>query len=99
MSFGGEGSNLALRTAIINSVAAGVTYAAAEGNDAKDASSVIPASYPEVMAVSAIVDTDGKCGGISSATTAGNDDTLADFSNFGSVVDIAAPGVLIKSTA
>jgi len=99
MSFGGEGSSTALRTAIINSVSAGVTYAAAAGNDDKDALTVIPASYPEVIAVSAIVDTDGKCGGLSSSTTAGNDDTLADFSNFGSVVDIAAPGVLIKSTA
>jgi subtilisin family serine protease len=99
MSFGGEGSSTALRTAIINSVSSGVTYAAAAGNDDKDASTVIPASYPEVMAVSAIVDTDGKCGGLSTPTSAGNDDALADFSNFGSVVDIAAPGVLIKSTA
>ncbi len=98
LSFGGEGTNTALRTAIINSVISGVTYAAA-GNDEKDASTVIPASYPEVMAVSAIVDKDGKCGGLSSPTSAGNDDTLADFSNFGSVIDIAAPGVLIKSTA
>ena len=99
MSFGGTGSSTALRTAIVNSVSAGVTFAAAAGNDDKDASTVIPASYPEVIAVSAIVDTDGKCGGLSSSTTAGNDDTLASFSNFGSVVDIAAPGVLIKSTA
>ena len=98
LSFGGDGSSIAFRTAIINSVASGVTYAAAAGNGAKDASSVIPASYPEVIAVSAIVDTDGKCGGISTPTTAGNDDTLADFSNFGSVVDMAAPGVLIKTT-
>ena len=98
MSFGADGTNTALRTAIINSVAAGVTYAAAGGNDAKDASSVIPASYPEVIAVSAIVDTDGKCGGLSTPTTTGSDDTLADFSNFGSVIDIAAPGVLIKTT-
>ena len=99
LSFGGDGSNTALRTAIINSVLSGVTYAAAAGNDEKDASTVIPASYPEVIAVSAIVDTDGKCGGLSTSTSSGNDDTLADFSNFGSVVDIAAPGVLIKSTA
>ena len=99
LSFGVVGSGTALRSAIINSVAAGVTYAAAGGNDANDASSTIPASYPEVIAVSAIVDTDGKCGGMSVGTTAGSDDTLADFSNFGSVIDIAAPGVLIKTTA
>ena len=100
LSFGGDGSSDALHSAITKSVAAGVTYAAAAGNDAEDASTVIPASYPEVIAVSAIVDTDGKCGGLSSIqTTAGNDDTFADFSNFGPVVDMAAPGVLIKTTA
>jgi subtilisin len=100
LSFGGDGSSDALHNAIIKSVAAGVTYAAAGGNEAKDASSVIPASYPEVVAVSAIVDTDGKCGGTSAIqTTAGKDDTLADFSNFGPVIDMAAPGVLIKTTA
>lgn len=50
LGFGSEGTNTAaLRTAIINSVISGVTYAAA-GNDEKDASTVIPASYPEVMA-------------------------------------------------
>ena len=44
LSFGAVGSSTALRSAIINSVAAGVTYAAAGGNDANDASSTIPAS-------------------------------------------------------
>jgi subtilisin family serine protease len=64
-----------------------------------DASSVFPASYPEVIAVSAIVDIDGKCGSTSSiATTAGKDDTFASFSNYGPVVDLAAPGVLLKTT-
>jgi subtilisin family serine protease len=99
LSFGGDGSSDALRTAISKSVSAGVTFAVAAGNGAKDASSVIPASFPEVMAVSAIVDTDGKCGGISTiSTTAGKDDAFASFSNFGSVIDMAAPGVLIKTT-
>ena len=99
LSFGGDGSSDALHTAIIKSVSAGVTYVTAAGNEAKDASSVIPASFPEVIAVSAIVDTDGKCGAKSSiSTTAGKDDTFASFSNYGSVIDIAAPGVLIKTT-
>jgi subtilisin len=99
LSFGEDGPNDALHTAIINSVAAGVTYVVAAGNEAKDASSVIPASYPEVIAVSAIVDTDGKCGGISAISTkAGKDDNFASFSNYGSVVDMAAPGVQIKTT-
>jgi subtilisin len=99
LSFGGDGSSDAFHTAIIRSVSAGVTYVVAAGNEAKDASSVIPASFPEVIAVSAIVDTDGKCGAKSSiSTTAGKDDTFASFSNYGSVIDIAAPGVLIKTT-
>ena len=99
LSFGAVGKNDALHNAIIKSVAAGVTYTAAAGNDGMDASSVFPASFPEVIAVSAIVDTDGKCGGKSSiSTTAGKDDTFASFSNYGSVIDMAAPGVLIKTT-
>ena len=100
LSFGAVGQNKALHSAIIKSVAAGVTYTAAAGNEAIDASSVFPASYPEVIAVSAIVDTDGKCGGISGiSTTVGKDDSFASFSNYGSVIDLAAPGVLIKTTA
>ena len=98
LSFGGDGSSDALRAAISKSVSAGVTYVAAAGNEAKDASTVIPASYSEVIAVSAVVDTDGKCGSKSTSTSSGNDDTFASFSNFGSVVDMAAPGVLIKTT-
>jgi subtilisin len=99
LSFGAVGKNDALHNAIIRSVAAGVTYTAAAGNNGMDASSVIPASFPEVIAVSAIVDTDGKCGGTSSiSTTAGKDDTFAAFSNYGSVIDMAAPGVVIKTT-
>jgi subtilisin family serine protease len=99
LSFGAVGKNDALHNAIIRSVEAGVTYAAAAGNEGMDASNVFPASYPEVIAVSAIVDTDGKCGGISpTGTTAGKDDTLASFSNYGPVVDLAAPGVLVKTT-
>jgi subtilisin len=100
LSFGAIGQNTALHNAIINSVAAGVTYVAAAGNEGVDASSVFPASYPEVIAVSAIVDLDGRCGAFSSITTpVGKDDTFARFSNYGPVVDVAAPGVLIKTTS
>lgn len=99
LSFGAIGQNTALHSAIIKSVAAGVTFTAAAGNEGVDASSVFPASFPEVIAVSAIVDTDGRCGTISSIVTpAGKDDTFARFSNYGSVVDVAAPGVYIKTT-
>ncbi|MDW0199227.1 MAG: S8 family serine peptidase, partial [Nitrososphaeraceae archaeon] len=45
LSFGGDGSSDAFHTAISKSVSAGVTYVVAAGNEAKDASSVIPASF------------------------------------------------------
>ncbi|MGC1131727.1 MAG: S8 family peptidase, partial [Nitrososphaeraceae archaeon] len=98
MSFGCECESSALDTAINNSVAKGITYVAAAGNSGSDTSTFSPANNPNVIAVSAIVDTDGKCGALGQSTSAGNDDSFASFSNFGSTVDIAAPGVIIYST-
>lgn len=98
MSLGCECSSSALNTAITNSVAKGVTYVVAAGNSAKDAGTFSPANHPDVIAVSAIADSDGKCGGLGPSTPYGADDTFASFSNFGSVVDMAAPGVQIYST-
>ena len=48
--------------------------------------------------VSAIGDSDGKCGGTGPWTGYGKDDRLAIFSNYGAVIDIAAPGAKIYST-
>jgi subtilisin family serine protease len=98
LSFGCECNSPALDAAINNSVQAGITYVVAAGNEHKDASTSSPASNPNVITVSAIADSDGKCGGIGPPTKHGNDDTLADFSNFGKAVSIAAPGVNILST-
>lgn len=98
MSLGGEFTSLALNAAIANSVDRGVTYAVAAGNSKKDAATFSPANHPDVLAVSALADSDGRCGGLGTATASGGDDTFASFSNFGSVVDIAAPGVAILST-
>ena len=98
LSFGCECHSQALETAINNSVAAGVTYVVAAGNSHKDALTFSPANIPNVIAVSAIVDTDGKCGGIGQSTKYGKDDTLASFSNYGRTVKMAAPGVNILST-
>jgi len=98
LSFGGEGPDDVLHTAIKNSVAAGVTYAVAAGNEATNAKSTVPASFPEVIAVSAIADSDGKCGSKGPSTKYGSDDTLASFSNYGSVIDMAAPGVSVQTT-
>lgn len=97
MSLGGGNSD-ALNKAIAKSVSAGVVYAVAAGNSAVDASTSSPANSPDVICVSAIVDTDGQPGGAGDATSYGVDDSFASFSNFGAAVDIAAPGVNIRST-
>src|SRR5918996_971760 len=98
MSFGCACSSQALDTAINKAVAAGITFVAAGGNENKDARLYSPANNPNVMAVSAIVDTDGKCGAKGPSTNFGADDRLASFSNYGSTIDMAAPGVGVLST-
>jgi subtilisin len=104
MSLGGSGSDTGcndggLHRAICNSVARGVTYAVAAGNASGDAKNHVPAAYDEVMTVSALADFNGKAGGGAAPTCrADQDDTFADFSNFGADVDLIAPGVCILST-
>jgi subtilisin len=98
LSFGCKCTSSALDTAINNSVAAGITYVVAAGNSGEDESSWSPASNPNVISVAAIADSDGKCGGLGPKTSYGSDDSLASFSNFGSKVTIAAPGVNIHTT-
>ncbi|MCP3820397.1 PKD domain-containing protein [Streptomyces sp. A3M-1-3] len=89
----------ALSTAIANLVDKGVVVVVAAGNNGKDASSFFPASHPDVITVSALADFNGAPGGGAASTCrAETDDTLADFSNFGSTVEIAAPGTCIYST-
>jgi subtilisin family serine protease len=99
VSLGAEFQSASLDQAISNSVDAGVVYAVAAGNSSKDASSFSPASHPDVITTSAMADFDGQAGGAGTATCrADQDDTLADFSNYGPLVEIAAPGVCIYST-
>ncbi len=110
MSLGGSGAddgncgltnNDALHQAICRSVAAGVTYVVAAGNETDNAANHVPAAYDEVITVSALSDSDGKpggTGGAPSCRTGERDDYFASFSNFGPDVDIAAPGVCILST-
>ncbi len=76
-----------LHAAICASVAAGVTYVVSAGNDSVNASGVTPASYPEVIAVSAMADWDGQPGGLAPPHLCGTldsslfqDDTFAFFS-------------------
>jgi subtilisin family serine protease len=101
MSLGCECSSSALDQALTKSTEAGVVYVVAAGNSAKDAATFSPANHPRVITVSAMADFDGKAGGDADPTCrsdVGADDTFATFSNYGSKVDIAAPGVCINST-
>lgn len=58
----GKSNNDSMHRAICNSVAEGVTYTVAAGNDHGDAKKTIPAAYDEVITVSALADFDGKPG-------------------------------------
>ena len=92
-----------LHQAICRLYKAGITVVAAAANERRSAAGYVPAAYNEVITVSALADTDGKPGGLGgnrcfSWGTYDVDDTFADFSNFGSDVDIIAPGKCIWST-
>jgi subtilisin family serine protease len=80
MSLGG-GVSSALEMAVKNSVADGVTYAVAAGNDSRDACRFSPARVPEAITVSATANSDSK----------------PSWANYGSCVDLFAPGVGIRS--
>ena len=89
----------ALHLAICNSVAAGVSWIAAAGNTADDFQRLVPASYSEVLTVTAMADFNSQPG-----DGAGTDDAFASFSSFATLASdqahtIAAPGRSILSTA
>ncbi len=95
----GTSSSASLCAAVANSVAAGVVYAVAAGNNGADAANFSPANCVPAITVSALADFDGLPGGLGASTCrADEDDTLANFSDFGALVDVAAPGVCIAST-
>ncbi|MEU7645505.1 S8 family peptidase [Streptomyces huasconensis] len=80
MSLGG-GASTSLDNAVKNSIADGVTYAVAAGNEGVNAANSSPARVPAAITVGAT----------------GSNDAKASWSNYGSVLDIFAPGVSIKA--
>ncbi|MER7063596.1 serine protease [Streptomyces albidoflavus] len=81
MSLGG-GADAALDQAVRNSIASGVTYGVAAGNENQNAGNVSPARVTEAITVGSTTNTDAR----------------SSFSNWGTVVDIFAPGSSITSS-
>ena len=78
----GGGLSSALDTAVTNSINDGVTYSIAAGNSNADACTTSPADVPSAITVGATTISDAR----------------ASFSNFGTCVDIFAPGNNITSS-
>lgn len=104
LSLGGRGTpstcaSNALHRAVCKVVnQRGISVVVASGNEGQPAANFIPANFPEVITVSAFADTNGVPGGGGGSCAGQVDDTYASFSNYGPEVDIAAPGVCIRST-
>ncbi|MEQ1692248.1 MAG: S8 family peptidase [Gemmatimonas sp.] len=78
----GGGKSTALDNAVSNSIADGVSYAIAAGNSNRDACNFSPARTPAAITVGATTSTDAR----------------ASYSNYGSCLDIFAPGSSITSS-
>ncbi|MDI3097724.1 S8 family serine peptidase [Streptomyces sp. AN-3] len=77
----GGGADSALDTAVRNAIASGVTFVVAAGNESTNASTKSPARVTEAITVGATTSSDAR----------------ASYSNYGSVLDIFAPGSSITS--
>jgi subtilisin family serine protease len=77
----GGSASNAIDTAVRNSISAGVTYVVAAGNSNRNACNYSPARVPEAITVGATTSSDAR----------------SSFSNFGSCLDIFAPGSDIMS--
>ena len=82
MSLGG-GKSAALEQAVANSIADGVTYAVAAGNETEDACTGSPSGLPAAITVGSTTNTDAR----------------SSFSDFGPCVDFFAPGSNITSAS
>ena len=100
----GNSNNDAYHRAICNSTNAGVVHVVAAGNDTVDFRSTAPATYGEVLTVTAVSDFNGAPGGGAASTCRSDvDDTEANYSNWAVLAadqnhTIAAPGTCINST-
>ncbi|MFH9075677.1 S8 family peptidase [Streptomyces alboflavus] len=77
----GGDADEAIDQAVRNSIAAGVTYSVSAGNESTDAGGQSPARVAEAITVGATDDADSQ----------------AEFSNYGEVLDLYAPGVNITA--
>ena len=80
MSLGGTGNSAAMNEAIADAIDAGAIVLVAAGNDNSNASGFTPANAPGAITVSAV------------GLNAGGIPKRASYSNFGTIVDVAAPG-------
>ena len=78
----GGGFSSAINTAVANAIADGVSFVVAAGNDNVDACTVSPASAPAALTVGATTYTDAR----------------ASYSNWGTCLDLFAPGSQVLST-
>ena len=108
------GFDIPVTFAITMLVNLGVIVVVPAGNQNIDARYMWPANVAAAITVSAITDTDGKCGGAgkpfvipgediphqrhTTGSVRNLDDFFLSISNFGSMVDLAAPGANIATT-
>ncbi|MFM8714478.1 MAG: S8 family serine peptidase, partial [Actinomycetota bacterium] len=78
----GGGRNTSMNQAVANAVLDGITVVVAAGNNNRDASGYSPASEPSVITVGSTMSNDGR----------------SSFSNWGSLLDLFAPGSSITSS-
>ncbi|WP_432057168.1 S8 family peptidase [Streptomyces sp. bgisy022] len=77
----GGGADSALDAAVRNAIASGITFVVAAGNESTNASTKSPARVAEAITVGATTSSDAR----------------ASYSNYGSVLDVFAPGSSITS--
>jgi subtilisin family serine protease len=94
----------AMHKAICAMAAAGIVPVGAAGNESNNYSQYRPASFNEVLTVTAMGDFDGKPGGTGGSCNGTNDDSFATFSSFAGaggpdeVHTVNGPGVCVLST-